>query len=75
MHTVIESRIYEGCRVQWRQWYGFPERPWCVERVEDGCEVEVRGSMATVRLPDGKTIRKRVTSRGFSWSSPSGEGG
>ena len=66
---TAETLVYERCRVQWRDWYGFPDRPSCVERVEDHCRVEVCGSMATVRLPSGKVFRKRLASRGFGWTS------
>ena len=60
-----ESVIYSGCRVVWSTWdggrFGRKRRR---EHVLDDVIVTVKGDWATVRLPDGRTMRKNI---GGNW--------
>lgn len=60
-------QIHEHCRVEWLEWDGSLRRPTCIECAAEDCRVEVKGQTATVALPDGRTFRKRLATRGFSF--------
>lgn len=66
--TAAKNRgpqVYTNCRVEWIEWSGTLSRPRATERVAEGCTVSVKGQTATVTLPDGSTLTKRLTTRGF----------
>jgi hypothetical protein len=59
-----------GCTVKWLEWGdsflgGVRKRP--VERLVGDCMVSVKGQLATITLPNGKTFRKKLNSAGFSF--------
>jgi len=60
--TVI---VHENQTVNWLEWSGSRAYPKATEYAVDGCSVTVKGGTATVQTPDGKTFRKRLTTRGF----------
>jgi hypothetical protein len=61
--------VHANCRVDWLQWGGSLSRPTCTERSEAGCTVSVKGQTATITLPSGETMIKRIATRGFYFSS------
>lgn len=58
---------HENCRVEWLEWSGSRKHPKCTKRTADGCRVEVKGVTATITLPDGSLLVKRLETRGFSF--------
>lgn len=56
-----------NCRVEWIEWTGSLKRPKATEMVAEGCTVLVKGQTATITLPSGKTLTKRLTTNGFSF--------
>lgn len=59
--------VHENCRVEWIEWAGSLKRPTATNRVAEGCTVSVKGATATITLPDGATMTKRLSTRGFSF--------
>lgn len=63
------SEIHTDCVVEWLDWSGSLKRPTCTERKESGCLVSVKGKTATITLASGKTVTKRIGTRGFRFDS------
>ena len=61
--------LHTHCEVFWLEWGGTVKHPKATERAATGCAVLVKGQTATVTLPDGSTLVKRVATRGFSFTS------
>lgn len=61
--------VHLSCRVEWLEWSGTRNRPICTERCEAGCTVAVKGKTATIMLPNGKNIVKRLDTRGFKFDN------
>lgn len=61
--------ILENCCVEWLDWYGSRAHPQCDEMKEYGAIVEIKGQTATITLTSGKTFKKRLTTRGFSYTA------
>lgn len=57
--------VRTGCTVEWIEWTGSLSRPRANERRETGCTVSVAGATATVTLPDGSILTKRLATNGF----------
>ncbi|MBB2154797.1 hypothetical protein HLH33_00485 [Gluconacetobacter diazotrophicus] len=62
--------VHAGCTVKWLEWGdsfigGVRKRP--VRCLVGDCTVSVKGQLATITLPDGKTFRKKLDSVGFSF--------
>lgn len=58
-----------GCRVEWLEWSGTRNHPRATERVADGCAVTDEGGLFyKIKLPDGKTMRKKKDCRGLKIS-------
>ena len=60
--------IHMNCTVEWLEWYGSIKHPKCDQMKAQGCTVSVKGQTATVTLPDGKALTKRLSTRGFSFT-------
>jgi len=58
---------YLNCRVEWLEWSGSLKRPTYEERAENGCTVVVKGQTATITLPSGQALIKRLSTRGFGF--------
>jgi hypothetical protein len=67
-----KGKVYENCHVEWIDWTGSLKRPVATARAMDGCKVTVKGQTATVTLPTGKVMVKRLTTRGFSFHQEKG---
>lgn len=63
------EKIYENCRVRWLDWGGSRKHPTCTERDESGCRVAVKGKTATITLPNGCIVVKRLETKGFSFKA------
>lgn len=63
------SVTHENQVVEWIDWYGKRAHP----RKQVGCLVVVKGQTATVTLPDGRKMVKRVATRGFSFATVASE--
>ena len=59
--------VYENCTVEWLHWSGSIKHPTCSERQETGATVEVRSQTAVITFQDGRKLKKRLTTRGFSF--------
>lgn len=59
--------VLTNCRVEWIEWTGSLKRPTATEMVAEGCKVSVKGQTATITLPTGETLTKRLTTNGFSF--------
>lgn len=53
--------------VTWIEWAGSFKNAKPVHRHESGCTVSVKGQTATVTLPNGGQLVKRLATRGFSF--------
>lgn len=60
-----QSTVYDDCRVEWLEWSVTRAHPKATEMKADGCRVEVRGQTATITLPSGETLRKRLSCTGL----------
>lgn len=60
---------HAGCHVEWLEWAGAPHRPTCKHRSADACSVTVKGQTALVVFQDGSMMKKRLNTRGFSFTS------
>jgi hypothetical protein len=61
------EEVLTNCEVTWLSWSGSARNPKATEHRASGCTVQLRGNTATVILPSGKSFRKRLTTRGFSY--------
>lgn len=68
-----EPAVHEGCTVTWLEWAGTRRHPRVTEHTATGCTVTVVGSTAIVAFADGRTMRKRLATNGFSFR-PAGPG-
>lgn len=59
--------LLTNCRVEWIEWGGTLRRPTAIARSAEGCTVAVKGQTATITLPDGRLLTKRLSTRGFSF--------
>lgn len=59
------SAVHENCHVEWLEWSGTRNHPRATEMSADGCQVEIKKNTALVTFADGKTMKKRLTTRGF----------
>jgi hypothetical protein len=66
------EQVYGPCRVEWIDWGGTRRHPKATPRTENGCRVVVRGSLATITLPGGGTLRKRIGANGFRFITEGG---
>lgn len=57
--------VHQNCKVNWIQWTGTLKRPKATDRIELGCTVSVKGQTATVTLPSGEVLTKRLSTNGF----------
>ena len=56
-----------GAIVAWLEWGGTRKRPIASEKTAAGCTVKYKGgAFCTVTLPNGKTMRKKLSTKGFS---------
>ena len=62
------SETLLNCRVDCIEWTGSLKRPTATVRSAEGCTVVVKGQTATITLPNGQTLTKRLTTRGFHFS-------
>lgn len=60
-----QPEVLTNCRVEWIEWSGSLNCPTATEMVAEGCTVSVKGQTATITLPSGKTLTKRLTTNGF----------
>lgn len=58
---------HTGCLVRWIEWSGTLKRPTATHCEAEGCAVVVKGQTATVTLPDGRTLTKRLSTSGFEF--------
>lgn len=61
--------VHTGCIVEWIEWSGSLKRPKAEECRAEGCTVSVKGQTATITLANGNSFVKRLTTRGFTFSS------
>ena len=59
------AETHLNCRVEWIEWAGSLKRPKATEMAASGCTVVVKGQTATITLPGGTTLTKRLTTNGF----------
>lgn len=59
--------VFTNCRVEWIEWGGSLKHPKATKMAAEGCTVSVKGQTASITLPDGKTLTKRLTTNGFSF--------
>ena len=57
--------VYENCTVEWLEWRGTKSHPRAKKWIEKNRRVDVKGQTATVKLQDGSTLKKRLTTNGF----------
>lgn len=60
---------YKNCKVDWIEWTGTMKHPKAADRSASGCKVIVKGQTATVTLPDGTALVKRLNTRGFYFNT------
>jgi hypothetical protein len=60
-------QVIEAATVRWLEWAGSIKHPTATERVAYTCRVELKGQTATVTLVTGRSFKKRLTTRGFSF--------
>jgi len=61
------GEVYHNCRVEWIEWGGTLRQPKAYPQVAEGCTVAVKGQTASITLPDGGNLTKRLTTNGFSF--------
>ena len=59
------AETHLNCYVEWIEWSGSLKRPTATERAAEGCTVVVKGQTATITLPGGQTLTKRLATRSF----------
>jgi hypothetical protein len=62
----VETHL--NCRVEWIEWSGTLRRPKATNRAEEGCTVTVKNQTATIALPGGRTLTRRLDTRGFRFN-------
>jgi hypothetical protein len=62
------TETHMNCRVEWIEWTGSLKRPTATNRSAENCTVIVKGQTATIRLPSGEVLTKRLKTRGFNFS-------
>jgi len=67
--------IYDNASVEWLEWSGTRAHPRAKECKAEGCTVVVKGQTATVTLPDGGKLVKRLSTRGFNFYGKQQEDG
>ena len=67
------AEIYENCRVEMLEWHGTIKKPFPVDVCHHLARVEVKRNTATITTREGKTFKKRLTTKGFSFSVMSEE--
>lgn len=60
-----EAQVHANCKVEWLEWSGSRTHPVSKRRVAYDCTVSVKGVTATITFADGKTMVKRLATRGF----------
>ena len=66
----FEVIVHAGQTVEWIEWSGSRNYPKATERRAEGCTVAVKGQTATIKLPSGEMVTKRLSTRGFSFRRP-----
>jgi hypothetical protein len=66
-------KTHSNCRVEWIEWSGSLKRSKATEHAAQGCTVIVKGQTATITLPGGATLTKRLTTNGFRFQSAFGQ--
>ena len=62
-----KTTTYQNVTVEWLAWSGSFRHPRSTQCEASGCEViDSGGAFVEVKLPDGKTFRKKKTTRGFA---------
>lgn len=61
--------IYKNCSVEWLEWTGSMKHPTCTKRSADGCAITIKGQTATITLPGGEKLTKRLSTRGFYYKT------
>jgi hypothetical protein len=59
--------VITDCVVEWVEYLGRNHFPQAITHRESEAKVEIKGTMATVSLKDGRKMRKRLNSRGFRY--------
>jgi len=67
--TKVETATHTDCVVEWIEWSGSRNHPKATERRAEGCTVAVKGQTATITLPSGATLTKRLATNGFSFKA------
>ncbi len=57
--------VLTGVRVEWLEWGGSRNYPTCRQQAADGCRVEIKGQTATITLPTGQVLTKRLHTKGL----------
>jgi len=63
-----ETKIYKNCVVEWIEWSGSFKNPKKKFKKEENCLVEVTNSWANITLSNGLKFRKKLTTKGFSFT-------
>ena len=61
--------IHTNCTVEWIEWSGSLKRPKAEECSACGCTVSVKGQTATITLANGNSFVKRLSTRGFKFTT------
>lgn len=67
-----DAAIHHGCTVEWIEWSGTRNYPRADERRAENCTIAIKGQTATITLPDGATLTKRLKTRGFKVTTADG---
>lgn len=62
------STILEDATVEWLEWSGSLRRPRAIERKAEGRRITIKGQTATIELPDGGRLVKRIHTNGFRFT-------
>lgn len=62
-----QGETHHDCTIEWIEWSGSLKRPTAKNRKETGCTVTIKGQTATIALPNGEIMTKRLSTRGFYW--------
>ncbi|MDE2098383.1 MAG: hypothetical protein KGL39_14105 [Patescibacteria group bacterium] len=65
-----DQQQFNGCSVEWLEWSGSRNRPVCTNRSANGCVVKIKGQTATITLPTGEVVTKRLATRGLHIETP-----
>lgn len=61
------TQIHQNCLVKWLEWDGNLTHPKATKRVEIGCKVTVRGQFAYIETPSKESLKKKLSTKGFSF--------